>query len=129
MEISWFDLISRVSSGAFVLGVILFALALLFLRVGRKGGTWRLRRTASKRGGRLLIFSFGLWMIAVVLGGVMLVSSAVMQVSAVRDRAPDDLYGIVLPSPTLTPALPTHTPTVTASPPVKLTPTATDYVR
>jgi hypothetical protein len=125
MESSWFDLLPRISGGVFALGAIVFVVSLILLRIGRKGGTWRLRRAASKRGGNLLIFSFGLWMIALVLTGFTLVGSAIG--SRPRDLTTDDLYGVVLL--TSTPSPPTATPTPTPTLHIKATPTLDELIR
>jgi hypothetical protein len=104
MESLWFELLPRISGSVFVLGAVVFAVSLILLRIGRKGGTWRVRRMASKRGGSLLIFSFGLWMIALILIGFTLLGRTV------RAMDTSDQYGVVLLTPT--------------TPPVKRTPTS-----
>lgn len=116
----WLDLLPQISGGVFALGVVLFVLSLIFLRIGRKGETWRLRRMASKRGGSLLIFSFSLWVIAAALTGFTLLTSAALG-SAAQDRADDDLYGVVLLTPT-----PAETPEPFR---VKATPTVEETIR
>ena len=46
--------------GMFVLGVLLFLLALHQLRRRRTGAYWRMRRRAGERGGRLFLLSVAL---------------------------------------------------------------------
>ena len=98
--------------GAFGLGVLLFIVAVIQIRISRKSQTtWRLRRTAARWGGRLFLFSTALMAVtlfaAIVTG---LGAIALRDVSNMLLRGPDDLYGIALE-----PGIVSGTPTVLPS--------------
>jgi hypothetical protein len=93
-------LLPSILLGMFILGVLLFLLALHQLRVRRTGAYWRLRRRAGDRGGRLFLLSVGLMSASVVLALLSgLAALAYRNVIPTATRGPGDLYGIIL-SPT-----------------------------
>ncbi len=83
--------------GMFVLGVLLFLLALQQLRLRRTGRHWRSRRRAGDRGGRLFVISVFLMAGSVALAIVSgLATLAYRNINPLPTRGPDNLYGIVL---------------------------------
>src|SRR5664279_467175 len=105
MEREVVRLLPYILGGMFVIGVLLFLLALQQLRRRRTGTHWRMRRRAGERGGRLFVLSIGLMVVSVVLALISaLVTLAHRNDSPAVNRGPDDLYGIVL-SPSAVTAL------------------------
>jgi hypothetical protein len=126
MERELFDLILRIMAVIFLVGAALFAAALVLLRIGRKGSYWRLRRRAAQNGGRLLILSVALWMVAAVVTSFTVLATTAIQ-GAQPQRGADDLYGIILTTPTAVPteasmSLPTPTLTPLRLPARRVTP-------
>jgi hypothetical protein len=129
-------LLPSILLGMFILGVLLFLLALHQLRVRRTGAYWRLRRRAGDRGGRLFLLSVGLMAASVVLALLSgLAALAYRNVIPTATRGPGDLYGIILsptpegltapetPEPTAAPtAEPSGTPTAMREPAAALSP-------
>lgn len=117
--------------------LLLLALALHQLRLGRTGSYWRLRRQAGQRGGKLLITSVALFIIAAALAFYSgLAFIAFRGLDSLLERGTPGLRGVALPTVTLTPgvtstpsvtptAFPTETSTPTASPSTTPPPTPT----
>ena len=117
--------------GAFGLGVLLFIIAVIQIRISRKSQTtWRSRRIAARWGGRLFLFStalMGVTVFAAIVTG--LGAIALRNVSNLILRGPDDLYGIALEpgavseTPTVLPSIISGIPTVEQTLPPMLAPT------
>lgn len=116
--------------GLFIVALLLFVLSLQQLRRGRKGPYWRLRRQASQRGGAMFLASIGLFAVAVALAFYSgLAALAFRGVDDFFRQSRSGLVGVVVPTPTLTPAqsdTPTPEPTATATFTDTPVPTATD---
>lgn len=105
--------------GLFIVALLLFLLSIQQLRRGRKGPYWRLRRQASQRGGVMFLASIGLFAVALAMAFYSgLAALAFRGVDDFFRQGRNGLVGVVVPTPTLTPAesdTPTPEPTATAT--------------
>ena len=113
------SIVPQALAAMLALALLLFILAVQQLWRGRTGPYWRLRRQASRRGGRLFLLS--LLLFALSIGGAFYTGLA-----AIAIRGIDDLFagrqpvGVVIPTLTSTPTI-TLTATITSTP--SITPT------
>lgn len=119
-----------VFGGVLLLGVVLFAVSLALLRRRRTGESYRLRRRAGERGGRLFILSVALLILGAAGALAWIVVSLVFhqELYPSINRGEDDVYGVDIPVSTLdalTALAMTPTATLTFTPSSTFTPTDT----
>ncbi|RMF76429.1 MAG: hypothetical protein D6737_20200, partial [Chloroflexi bacterium] len=93
------DVFPQVIGGLLAVALLLFLISLQQLRVGRTGSYWRQRRNAGTRGGRLFLFSTGLFIFAAAAGLFFVLGLlATGRTDLLFGR--EGLVGVVLPTPT-----------------------------